>query len=39
LIVVFIGGAVGGLYGLILAIPVACLKIFVVKIPLSRLAQ
>lgn len=40
LIVVFIGGAVGGLFGLILAIPIAaCLKIFAVKILLPRLEQ
>ncbi|MGE0822074.1 MAG: AI-2E family transporter [Candidatus Binatia bacterium] len=40
LIVVFIGGAIAGLYGLILAIPIAaCLKIFAVKILLPRLEQ
>ena len=40
LIVVFIGGAVGGVYGLILAIPIAaCLKIFAMKILLPRLEQ
>lgn len=40
LIVVFIGGALGGLYGLILAIPIAaCLKIFAVEILLPRLEQ
>ena len=40
LIVVFIGGAIGGLYGLILAVPAAaCLKIFAVRILLPRLEQ
>ncbi|WP_447968150.1 AI-2E family transporter [Nitrospira sp. M1] len=40
LIVVFIGGAVGGLYGLILAIPLtACLKILFQEVVLVRLKQ
>ena len=38
LIVVFIGGAVGGVWGLILAVPVtACLKIFFQEVLLSHL--
>ncbi len=40
LIVVFIGGAVGGLYGLILAIPLtACLKILVQEVILVHLKR
>lgn len=40
LIVIFIGGAVGGLYGLILAVPLtACLKIFIQEVVLTRLEQ
>ncbi len=40
LIVVFIGGALGGFYGLLLAIPVAaCLKILVQELLLPRLAR
>ena len=40
LIVVFIGGAVGGLYGLILCIPIAaCLKILVQECALPRLRE
>ncbi len=40
LIVVFIGGAVGGLYGLILCIPIAaCIKILLKEVALPRLAQ
>ena len=40
LIVVFIGGTLGGLYGLILAVPIAaCLKIFAVEILLPRLER
>lgn len=40
LIVVFIGGAVGGLYGLILAIPItACAKIFIQEVVLTRLEK
>ncbi len=38
LIVLFIGGAVGGLYGLILCIPIAaCIKIIAVEVILPRL--
>ncbi|WHZ22600.1 MAG: hypothetical protein OJF47_001712 [Nitrospira sp.] len=40
LLVVFIGGALGGFYGLMLAIPVAaCLKILVQELVLPRLAH
>lgn len=40
LIVVFIGGAVGGLYGLILAIPLTvCIKIIFDEVLLARLKQ
>jgi len=40
LLVVFIGGAVGGLYGLILCIPIAaCVKIIAVEVLVPRLAQ
>ena len=40
LIVVFIGGALGGFYGLLLAIPVAaCLKILAQELLLPRLAR
>ncbi len=40
LIVVFIGGALGGFYGLLLAIPVAaCLKILIQELLLPRLAR
>jgi predicted PurR-regulated permease PerM len=40
LIVVFIGGAVGGMYGLILCIPIAaCIKIFLQEYALPRLAR
>jgi predicted PurR-regulated permease PerM len=40
LIVVFIGGALGGFYGLLLAIPIAaCLKILVQELLLPRLAR
>ena len=40
LIVVFIGGAVGGLYGLILAIPLtACIKILMQEVVLVRIKQ
>ncbi|QNN24463.1 AI-2E family transporter [Planctomycetales bacterium ZRK34] len=40
LIVVFIGGAVGGLYGLLLCIPAAaCIKILMVEAALPRLRQ
>ena len=40
LIVVFIGGAVGGLYGLILAIPLTvCIKIILDEVLLARLKQ
>ena len=40
LIVVLVGGVLAGLYGLILAIPIAaCLKIFALKILLPRLQQ
>lgn len=40
LIVVFIGGALGGFYGLLLAIPVAaCLKILVQELLLPRLTR
>jgi len=40
LIVVFIGGAVGGMYGLILCIPIAaCIKIFMQEYALPRLSR
>ena len=40
LIVVFIGGALGGFYGLLLAIPIAaCLKILAQELVLPRLAR
>ena len=40
LIVVFIGGAIGGLYGLILCIPIAaCIKILLKEIALPKLAE
>lgn len=40
LIVVFIGGAMGGFYGLLMAIPVAaCLKILVEELVLTRLER
>lgn len=40
LIVVFIGGALGGFYGLLLAIPIAaCLKILAEELVLPRLAS
>ena len=40
LIVVFIGGALGGFYGLLLAIPIAaCLKILAQELLLPRLAR
>ena len=40
LIVVFIGGALGGFYGLLLAIPVAaCLKILAQELLLPRLIR
>jgi predicted PurR-regulated permease PerM len=40
LIVVFIGGALGGFYGLLLAIPIAaCLKILVQELLLPRLIR
>lgn len=40
LIVVFVGGVVGGLYGLILAIPIAaCLKILAIEMLLPQLQQ
>jgi predicted PurR-regulated permease PerM len=38
IIVVFIGGAVGGLYGLLLCIPIAaCVKIFLTEVALPKL--
>ena len=40
LIVVFIGGAIGGVYGLLLAIPVvACIKILIQDLVLSRIER
>ncbi|MBX3371736.1 MAG: AI-2E family transporter, partial [Nitrospira sp.] len=40
LIVVFIGGALGGFYGLLLAIPLAaCIKILVQELVLPRLER
>ncbi len=40
LLVLFIGGAIGGLYGLILCIPIAaCIKILAVELVLPRLKQ
>jgi len=40
LIVVFVGGALGGFYGLLLAIPVAaCLKILIEELVLTRLER
>ncbi len=40
LIVVFIGGAVGGMYGLLLCIPIAaCIKIFLQELALPRLRR
>lgn len=40
MIVIFIGGALGGFYGLLLAIPLAaCLKILMQELLLPRLAR